>query len=61
MSHAGSAGPTADRLGDANPFVRNKRKEIGAEPVGYTGGYTELPNEEAAHGDGKLVAYVQEH
>ncbi len=61
MSHAGSAGPTVDRLSDANPFVRNKKKEIGAEPVRYTGGYTELPQSEAAHGDGKLVADVQEH
>ena len=47
MSHAGSAGPTVDRLSDANPFVRNKKKEIGAEPVRYTGGYTELPQSES--------------
>lgn len=61
MSHPGSAGLTSDRLGDANPFVPNKKKAISDGPISYSAGYSELPQSEADHKDGKLLAYVQDH
>ena len=46
MSHPGSAGLTAERLGDANPFVSHDKANEDTGPACYTG---------SLQGDGGVV------
>jgi hypothetical protein len=54
MHDPGSAGLTANRLGDANPFVPQSERKKGG-PVWYT----ELPQSEEEHKNSKLLGQVQ--